>query len=48
MTTHTELHPLAQDYLERLAAAARALPPDQATELVADIGRAWWWQDGVI
>ena len=37
MTTHTELHPLAQDYLDRLAAAARVLPPDQATELVADL-----------
>jgi uncharacterized membrane protein len=37
MTTHTELHPLARDYLDRLAAAARVLPPDQATELVADI-----------
>jgi uncharacterized membrane protein len=37
MTTHTELHPLAQDYVDRLAATARVLPPDQATELVADI-----------
>lgn len=37
MTTHTDLHPLAQDYLERLYDAARALPTDQAVELVADI-----------
>lgn len=38
MTTETGLHPLAQDYLARLSAEARRLPPDQARDLVADIG----------
>ncbi|MDR7255829.1 putative membrane protein [Nocardioides sp. BE266] len=37
MTTHTDLHPLAQDYVARLYDAARTLPPDQAVELVSDI-----------
>lgn len=38
MTIQTGLHPLAQDYLARLAAEAHRLPPDQAQDLVADIG----------
>ncbi|GAB3037524.1 hypothetical protein GCM10011376_31210 [Nocardioides flavus (ex Wang et al. 2016)] len=37
MTTHTDLHPLARSYLDRLADAARVLPPEDARELVADI-----------
>lgn len=37
MTTHTDLHPLAQSYLDRLAEAARVLPADEATELEVDI-----------
>lgn len=37
MTTHTDLHPLAQGYVERLSAAARSLPADEADELVSDI-----------
>ena len=36
MTAHTD-HPLVRDYLDRLADAARSLPPDQAHELVTDI-----------
>jgi len=37
MTTHTDLHPLAQGYVSRLADAARVLDPVQAAELVTDI-----------
>jgi hypothetical protein len=36
MTTDT-LHPLAAEYLKRLRRAARRLPPDRRTELVAEI-----------
>lgn len=37
MTADTDLHPLAQAYLGRLAESARSLPRDDAAELVADI-----------
>lgn len=37
MTAGTDLHPLAQDYLDRLRVAARTLPDDEADDLVADI-----------
>ncbi len=37
MTADTDLHLLARSYLERLDGAARALPPDRASELVGDI-----------
>lgn len=37
MTADTDLHPLAQGYLDRLRMAARTLPGDDADDLVADI-----------
>lgn len=37
MTAGTDLHPLAQGYLDRLRVAARTLPDDEASDLVADI-----------
>ena len=37
MTADTDFHLLARSYLERLDRAARALPPDRASELVGDI-----------
>lgn len=37
MTAATDLHPLAQGYLDRLRVAARTLPDDEADDLVADI-----------